>query len=278
MISVISLIILHQKDSLIPPVGERFPLILRSILGCGSLILSYSSIKLIPLGDSQSIVFSSPVFISILGCLLLNEPCGVVQIIAVCATILGIFLISRPSFIFPHDGIPISPASDRTIGITMALCACIGASLCFICIRRLQKTSTSVVVFWYSFFCVIGGLTVSYINGTLALPAKPIEYGYLFICGLAGLIGQGLLTFALKIEHAGPVSLARATEIIMAFSYQVIIVGESVSIYSIIGATIIGCSVILVAFHKWYLNDQLRFKRIFCCQKQQSAESQFDPC
>ncbi|XP_053204172.1 solute carrier family 35 member G1-like [Panonychus citri] len=269
---LVFIFILFQRESFMPPSGERFPLLMRSVTGCIALIFSFSAIKLIPLGDSQSIVFSSPVFVSILGCLILKEPCGIVQIFSVFMAIGGIFLISRPSFIFPSNDVTlVSTSSNRTLGLTFALCSCLGASFTFICMRRLPKTPASVVVFWYSTFCVVAGTIVSFTNGTFTLPETLHDYGLLLLCGLTGLFGQGILTLALKIENAGPVSLARSIEIVMAFIYQVTILGESVSIYSGIGAIVLGIGVITVGLHKWYLSDPQQFNSIFCCKKKSNT-------
>jgi hypothetical protein len=57
---------------------------------------------------------------------------------------------------------------------------------------------------------------------------------------------------SLKIENAGPVSLARTMDIVMAFVYQVVVLNTQVQITSLIGAIIICFGVILLALHKWY--------------------------
>ncbi|XP_015787540.1 solute carrier family 35 member G1 [Tetranychus urticae] len=262
------LIVAFNRERWIPPVGEKWPLFIRAFTGCLALLLSYSSLKLIPLGDSQSIVFSSPVLVTIWGCLLLKEPCGFIQVFALIAVMVGIFLISQPSFLFPAS-IAVSSSSglsDHTIGLIMALGSCLFASCTFVCMRRLPKTPASIVVFWYSSFCTVAGLIVSFVNGSFKLPDSTGDYLLLLVCGLTGLAGQGILTLALKVEHAGPVSLARSIEIVMAFIYQVSVLHEPLSMYSLLGAFILGLGVIAVGLHKWYLSDPQRFKRIFCCE------------
>uniref|UniRef100_T1KXF0 EamA domain-containing protein n=1 Tax=Tetranychus urticae TaxID=32264 RepID=T1KXF0_TETUR len=56
-----SIVVILCKHDLKSIPSERVPLALRCLTGCIGLILTYVSIKLIPLGDSQSIIFSSPV-------------------------------------------------------------------------------------------------------------------------------------------------------------------------------------------------------------------------
>lgn len=60
---------------------------------------------------------------------------------------------------------------------------------------------------------------------------------------MCGVIGQGFLVVALKIEQAGLVSLTRTFDIVMAFIYQITCLHQEAMLMSVIGAVIItgGC-------------------------------------
>lgn len=79
--------------------------------------------------------------------------------------------------------------------------------------------------------------------------------------------GQILLTLALQIEQAGPVSIARASDIVFAFIWQVCFFHEIPTIHSLIGALLVSIAVILSGLRKYMmaLPDGSETKRRFKC-------------
>lgn len=59
--------------------NERFALFLRCLNGFVSVSCAYLAFHKIPLGDATSIIFSSPIFVTVIACFLLHEPCGPFQ-------------------------------------------------------------------------------------------------------------------------------------------------------------------------------------------------------
>ncbi|XP_015793315.1 solute carrier family 35 member G1-like [Tetranychus urticae] len=262
-----SIVVILCKHDLKSIPSERVPLALRCLTGCIGLILTYVSIKLIPLGDSQSIIFSSPVFVNFFAYLFLGEPCGLVQYVSIIFAMIGVLLISKPSFLFPDFDTDQNDAyaSTRTTGTLTALGACCGAASVFICIRKLQVTPSSVVIFWHSAVTVILGTILLIIRDLLVWPQGIQDYVLLLVCGVTGIAGQALMTLSLKLEKAGPVSLARTMDIVMAFVYQITILKEAVAWTSLFGAFILVFGVIIVALNKWYTSDPKSFKSVFLC-------------
>lgn len=67
--------------------------------------------------------------------------------------------------------------------------------------------------------------------------------------------GQILLTLALQLEHAGPVAIARTSDIVFAFIWQILFFKEIPNVYSIIGAILVISSVVVTALRKWILSS-----------------------
>ena len=63
---------------------------------------SQPSLRL-PLGDSTTILFSSPVLVITLSVFLLDERCGVFRFVAASSLVLGVVLIAKPPLIFGHN-------------------------------------------------------------------------------------------------------------------------------------------------------------------------------
>lgn len=81
------------------------------------------------------------------------------------------------------------------------------------------------------------------------------------MCSFAG---QVLLTLALQVENAGPVAIARTSDIVFAFIWQILFFKEVPNIYSILGAFLVTSSVVVTGLRKWIVslpdNSPLKMK------------------
>ena len=93
-------VIFAQGVSFKGAVGERWSLFNRGLFGFLSFSMAYYAFSLIPLADASTIVFSAPVYVSIFACVLIGEKCGAFQVVTITVTIIGVVLISKPTFIF----------------------------------------------------------------------------------------------------------------------------------------------------------------------------------
>src|ERR1700712_2389605 len=111
---------MYFKEPLFGIEGERVALLERSVFGYTCFVLSYYALSYISLSDSSAIAFSAPVFVSVFACVLLKEPCGVFQVVTIFGTLVGVFLIARPSFLFAAADIPDAfSIQDRVTGVIM---------------------------------------------------------------------------------------------------------------------------------------------------------------
>lgn len=83
--------------------GERITLFLRGVFGFLGFALCYVAYRMIPFADASTIVYSAPVYVSIFACVLLKEECGAFQTFTIALTIMGVLLISKPTFLFGSD-------------------------------------------------------------------------------------------------------------------------------------------------------------------------------
>ncbi|KAI1290844.1 Solute carrier family 35 member G1 [Halotydeus destructor] len=238
--------------------GERWPNFFRASFGFVSFGMAYAALHLIPLGDSSTIVFSAPVYVSIFACILIGEACGIFQVVIIALTLSGVVLISKPTFIFGDDDTT-TDNTYRTEGTIMSLVSSVAAAMTFVMMRKLQKTPTAVVIASLSLVSMVLGVIVLltlYLffdqDHLIRLPNKFTgnEWLLLLCNGLCGVVGQFCLTTALKIEEAGVVSLVRTTDILMAFVYQVAFLAEPIYWTSLVGAAIVMVSVVVTGVRR----------------------------
>ncbi|RWS04265.1 solute carrier family 35 member G1-like protein, partial [Dinothrombium tinctorium] len=261
MMIVFVITIFYNKYSFYGAKDERWFLLLRATLGFISSCFGFTAVRYIPLGDASAITFSAPVFVSIFARILLKEPFGILQLITLVTTLCGGFLISRPSFIFgTNEKIE---AKNHLIGTLLAFACAVFAALVFVMLRKMQKTPSAVVIFWFSFTTVIFAPLTTMIFDTFKMPKDLKTWMLVALLGLIAAPGQIFMTLAFKLEDAGPVSVTRTISIVISFVYQAVLLKESVVWTSLLGATIVCLSVVIIAIEKWYRRKPEAFQKIF---------------
>ena len=140
----------------------------------------YTSYRLIPLSDATTIRFTAPLFVSLFAFLLLGEPFGPIHMLSAGITLTGVLLVGRPSFLFDSSE---SMSRDTIIGLVLALFAAISIAISMTAMRRLQKTTASVVIFWFSMSTVLLGLTSLYILDEFKWPSNTTVWLIIVITG-----------------------------------------------------------------------------------------------
>lgn len=223
----------------------------QGLVGGMTLSLLYYSFRELPLGDATTIIFSSPVIVIALSFLFLKEPCGVLRILVVCTLFTGVVLVARPPFLFQMH----HTESYNLMGYLCAILATFFTALNIVVMKKCSEIHYSILVLnlscWSFISSVFFYFTVSnHEFNKLRLPHDWFTWGQIMLVALTGLIGQILVTKALKIEGAGKVSVTRSLDIILAYVIQVYLFGEKPTSTSLTGAILIIFSVICMGFEK----------------------------
>jgi drug/metabolite transporter (DMT)-like permease len=166
------IVILAQGSAVFGIKGERLALLSRCLNGFLAVSCAYLAFRLIPLGDASSIVFSSPIFVTVIACFLLKEPCGLFQGFMLVMGIGGVTLICKPSFLFGQVD-NLLDEEHRLVGTMFALIASVCAGLVFVTMRKLPKTPSSVSIFNFSVFSFVAGSIVLLVLQEFKVPSSP---------------------------------------------------------------------------------------------------------
>ncbi|XP_074602494.1 solute carrier family 35 member G1-like [Brevipalpus obovatus] len=244
---VFAFLALYNDRKVFGAPNERIFLAGRAISGAMNQGAWYISVRKISLTDSSSVYYSAPVFVCIFAYFLLNEPFGVFEFTSVAATVTGVLLISKPSFLpIFGDEKENSFKGEHMEGLLYALAGAILFAGSNIFIRKLQKTSTEITSTWFSMACSLLSLLYCIYLDDLRLPEGWLEWTVIITSGAFGTLGNIAFVLALKIEKAGPVAVAQTFNIVIVLIYQVLFFGESVSPNTLIGAFMIASSVALI--------------------------------
>lgn len=157
----------------------------RAVIGLMGMVLNFGAVTLLPLAEATTFNFTSAIWAVILSALILHEHIGIWRWSAVALGFGGVIIITQPG-----DGhIPV-------LGAAVALGAAFMIALISILIRDLSRTEQPlVIVFYFSL------LSLPILGGALPFfwTEKTVEQWAILIgAGLVGLLGQFLLTAALR--------------------------------------------------------------------------------
>ncbi|KAF7653500.1 hypothetical protein LDENG_00082180 [Lucifuga dentata] len=257
MLFVVPLLIYH-KTGFLGPRDKRIYLVLRGFLGSNAMIMLYYAVQQMPLADATVILFSNPVFTSLLAWIFLKERCTIWDCFFTVFTLTGVILIARPPFLFgkrPH-GIE-GNYSNHIKGTAAAFAGAIGAACTIVVLRKMGKSVHYYLSVWY--YAVIGFIeciiTVS-ILGEWTIPFCGHDRWLLMLMAVLGIAGQTFLTKALQIEKAGPVALMRTGDVVLAFIFQFLFFNRAPTWWSLGGALCVVVSTSGVAVKKWFSSSR----------------------
>lgn len=168
--------------------------------------------------------------------------------------------IARPSFLFKHIASARTAVVEsgplHTAGIIAALVAATTGAAAFIIVRKIAKiahpTHSVAYLSYVSTICSIIFYPLIVKAGKWVWPSDPGVYFWYFILGSTGYVGQVLFSASLRLETAAKASTYNYTQVFFSFAFEALVFGKPPNPWSIIGACIIGISIIGIFFAKMH--------------------------
>jgi drug/metabolite transporter (DMT)-like permease len=130
--------------------------VFRNVIGCAALFLIYNALSRLPLGEGTSLVFTAPIWVTVLAYVCLGEPITRYNVLAALLAVGGVSLIASGQngadaataaevasdlIGLGETGVPLdeSPAhSERQLGIACALLGAVALSLVMVTTRKVR--------------------------------------------------------------------------------------------------------------------------------------------
>ncbi|GFR14852.1 solute carrier family 35 member G1 [Trichonephila clavata] len=242
--------VIKCRENLLGEKGYRLQLLIAGVVGSFNLIFSFITFRHLPLGVGSVIIFSSPITVTVGAKVLLKEPCGIMQTVALVLTVLGIFLNSK----VPNMWMDAEVIFSGTY--LYGFLAGIGTLLCatgrYLLVRKLKHIHHSVVIFNYGCIAVVITALFTLVTDNFKAMYCGYQGVYVIAIGFFSYFGQILLTLAFQCENAGPVMTSRASsEIVLCFLFQILIFHDKPDVFSVSGAFLVGICIIFVGLQKW---------------------------
>ena len=194
----------------------------------------FTSFARLPLGDSTTILSSSPVIVMMLSTCFLREQCGVYRVVAATGLLAGVILISKPPFIFAQD----AGQTYDSLGYSLVICACVMSALGIIFMKVIATdVDREVILFYLGLSTAVLGTLGLFLFGQPSVPGS--RDGLLAM--VVGLVSMGetyVLLWAVQLESAARVMVVRQLQIVMSYAVQVIMFGTVPTWTDLLGAAI----------------------------------------
>ncbi|ORX43074.1 hypothetical protein DM01DRAFT_1350092 [Hesseltinella vesiculosa] len=221
----------------------------RGLAGAVGLALFFYSLTHLPLADA-----TGPVFTAILASIVLHEPFTLFDMGCACVSFVGIIFVSKPNFIFGGQDGSNASGWDRLFAILCALIGAVMSAFAYVTVRRIGKGAHFMVhVVYFGIISTFISALGLFLWQDYVPPSDKNDYVGLVLVGVAAFIGQCLLNKGLQLAPAGKATLCRNVDVVFAFLFGILILGEYPDAYSITGATLIAGATTTLGLHKCFL-------------------------
>ena len=200
------------------------------------------SLKWLPLAEATGISLIAPIFMVLLGGLLLNESIGLQKWLAIAIGLAGVLLIFQPGA-QPGSGAPL-------FAKLLALLSALSFALVAIWTRKLSShDSSETIAFWTNTtLMTIGGAGVLLFSGWFTPSADDLLV--FLVMGMAGGIANLLFVIALRLSEVSLVAALEYSIFIWAVLLGLVFFAEIPSVNVWIGVAIIALSGIYTTTRK----------------------------
>lgn len=175
---------------------------LRAVLGALSLVTTFAAFSLMPMAETTVLLFTSSLFIPLLGVLFLGETVGPYRWAAVMIGFAGVVIMVSPE------------GNMSALGIMVAIAAALMHATLQIVLRYLGRYERPETITFY--FLVIGTLITALPLPLVAVTPALDEVPLLFGVGLSGALAQWMLSIAFRNAPAAVVTVFNYSGIVWA--------------------------------------------------------------
>jgi S-adenosylmethionine uptake transporter len=210
--------------------------LLRSALLVAALCFAFLAFTTLPLVEAYILIFTGPVFITVMAIVFLNEQVRAFRWIAMTLGLLGVIVVLRPTI----DTLSIG----HLYGVLTSVCGSGGAIIA----RKIGNSENAATLI---LFPLIGNILVT---GTMLVfvyvPMPLADLGVMFLIGALALCGQLLMLNAYRSSNAALVAPMQYSQMVWAVIFGVMFFGETIDTYVVVGSVITILSGVLIIWRE----------------------------
>ena len=238
MVIAVAIFFICRGSGITLIVEDRRSMLLRCITGLIAMILYFSALGLIPIGQAVTLQYTNPLFVALLSSVFVSEKVEPFVWTLAIISFIGIVLIVSPDL------------QTIEVNAVLALGSGFFAALAYLYVRKLRASEHALsIVFWFATFSV----AFTFIPAMPTLPtalSDPVVTLALVGIGVGAGAGQVGLTFAFHKANAAWISAFSYLTVIVATIYGYTIFGETLNSRDLLGCALIICSGIALTFSR----------------------------
>jgi drug/metabolite transporter (DMT)-like permease len=209
---------------------------LRAVLGAVSLVTTFAAFSLMPMAETTVLLFTSSLFLPVLGVIFLSERVGPYRWSAVVVGFIGVVMMSGPA------------GKISALGVSVAIVAALMHATLQLILRYLGRYERPETVTFY--FLVIGTLVTALPLPFVAVTPTMAELPLLFGVGISGALAQLLLSYAFRHAPAAIVTVFNYSGIVWATLFGWLIWSDFPIPSVLVGASVVIASNALIVWRE----------------------------
>ena len=220
---------------------------MRGIIGGAGFLLDYHCMSVLPLGDAMTLMSLYPFVTIVFARIFLQEEIKVLHLITTIASVSGAVFIGQPTFLF-GGGTGDAPTLGYMTGLLGSFCL---ASI-LILIRKAGKIGvhTFQLLLSWALFGVVFSLAIGPYEGKWKWPSSAAVWGHVFGVCLVGAGCHFMLNYAGRLAPAGLVSVVRASDILWAYGFEILLFAQRPNAFTWIGVVLVLGSLLVIGIEK----------------------------
>jgi drug/metabolite transporter (DMT)-like permease len=205
----------------------------RGLVGTTAMGLGFAGLGLLPLPEVTAIGYAAPLLVVVFAAMFLNEQVRLFRLSMVALGMGGVLIVLSPRLALD----PSTADTGQALGAVLVLMGAVCAALAQVFVRKLVQTErTAAIVFWFS-------ITASVLS-LLTLPwgwawPTPAQWALLIGAGLAGGVGQILLTSSYRFADASLIAPFEYSSMLLAIAVGYFVFAETPTPTMLMGAALI---------------------------------------
>ena len=230
------------------PPGQRSLVLARGAVAGFTLMCYLYTVKALPLGDAITLLSLCPIITILLSRIFLGYEIIFGNVIAALCSLVGALLIASPSFDLTGPG--------NYLGCITGILGSTGTSVMYMLTRHAAlKVHPFQHIFSSAVFSVLFSLCVGHTIGIgieqgWQMPHTKGTWGWVSGVVISGASAQFIIVSVCRTTSASTASLARSTDIMWAYMWDVLIFDQAPTTKTTIGVIIVCLSIILVTTQK----------------------------
>jgi drug/metabolite transporter (DMT)-like permease len=199
----------------------------RTLAGCGAMTCTFFALSSMPLADAAVLFNTTPLWVAMLGLVILREKIGRMVLVALLIAPIGVVLVLRPGDTFFANGL-------------IALLASVLSAIAMVSLRRLGATETPEAVVVH--FSLWAGAILTVATIPFFVMPTPLQLALLVGSGIFATAAQVAMTKAYALDRAARVGGAGYLGVVFSAAFGLLFFDEALA-----PTTLAGIALVLLA-------------------------------